>query len=148
MPSTHVSLHYHLVFSTKDRHPSIGQDIRDRVQACLGGIIRGMDGAALQIGGTSDHVHLLVGLKATHSIAETMRVLKGDSSRWVHEELGRTGFAWQEGYGAFTVSRSDLASVASYVRGQEEHHRTRTFQEEYRKFLERHEIEFDERYLW
>jgi putative transposase len=77
-----------------------------------------------------------------------MRVLKGDSSRWIHDELQRTDFAWQEGYGAFTVSQSNLEPVAEYVRNQEEHHRKRTFQEEHREFLEKHGIEFDERYIW
>jgi REP element-mobilizing transposase RayT len=148
MPSTHLSLHYHLVFSTKERIPSIVDEVRTRIHAYLGGIIRGLDGVPLDVGGTADHVHLVIGLKATHCLADVLRTLKGDSSRWIHDELHLTHFAWQEGYGAFTVSRSSLDSVREYVRGQEEHHRKRSFQEEYRAFLEKHEIEFDPRYLW
>jgi REP element-mobilizing transposase RayT len=103
---------------------------------------------ALDIGGTADHVHLLIGLKPTHALADVLRTLKGDSSKWIHEELRQNDFAWQEGYGAFTVSKSDVDAVRRYVQDQEEHHRKRTFQEEYRALLERHGIDFDERYLW
>jgi putative transposase len=148
VPSTHVSLHYHVIFSTKDRVPTVDSAIRPRVHAYLGGVVRGLGGTPLEVGGTADHVHLLFGLKATHSVADVLRALKGDSSRWIHDELRLTKFAWQEGYGAFTVSKSGVATVREYVKGQEEHHRTRSFQEEYREFLEDYEIEFDERYLW
>jgi REP element-mobilizing transposase RayT len=148
MPSTHTSLHYHLIFSTKDRVPTIQPSLRTRMHAFLGGVIRQHDGVALDVGGTADHVHLIVGLKPTHTLANVLRVLKRDSSKWVHEELGLQAFAWQEGYGAFTISKSDLPSVRRYVQEQEEHHRKRSFQEEYRALLERHGISFDERYLW
>ena len=148
MPSTHTSLHYHLVFSTKDRAPSITAEVRERVHAYLGGVVRGLNGIGLEVGGTADHVHLLVGLKATHCVADVMRTLKGDSSRWMHDELRMTKFGWQEGYGAFTVSASNVPAVREYVRNQEQHHRKRSFQDEYREFLAKHEIEFDERYLW
>jgi putative transposase len=148
MPSTHLSFHYHLVFSTKERVPSIVDDIRPRVHAYLGGIIRGLDGVPLEVGGIADHVHLLIGLKATHCLADVLRDLKSDSSKWIHSELRLPHFAWQEGYGAFTVSRSHLDSVREYVRGQKEHHLRHSFQDEYRAFLEKHEIEFDARYLW
>jgi REP element-mobilizing transposase RayT len=148
MASTHTSLHYHLIFSTKARAPAIEPNLRARIHSYLGGVIRGIEGVALDIGGTADHVHLLVGLKPTHTLADVLRILKGDSSKWIHEELGQRDFAWQEGYGAFTVSKSDVDAVRRYVRDQEEHHRKRSFQEEYRALLERHGIEFDERYLW
>ena len=148
MPSTHVSLHYHLIFSTKDRRSFISPGIRPRLHAYLGGIVRTLAGTALEIGGPDDHVHLLVGLKATHVLADVMRVLKAESSKWVHGELGLSTFARQEGYGAFTASRSDVSTVRGYVQEQEEHHRTRSFQDEYRQLLLKHEIEFDERYLW
>ncbi len=148
MPSTHVSLHYHLIFSTKDRVASMREDLHERIHAYLGGVIRGLGGKALEVGGTADHVHLLVGLKATHTLSDVMRHLKGDSSRWLHEEVGLPLFSWQEGYGAFTVSRSDLERVGNYVRRQEDHHRKRSFQDEYRELLLHHEIEFDEKYLW
>jgi putative transposase len=148
VPSTHVSLHFHLVFSTKDRTPLITDDIRERVHAYLGGVIRGQGGVPLDVGGTADHVHLLIGLKATHCLADVLRTLKGDSSRWIHDEMRVQKFEWQEGYGAFAVSASNVAAVRAYVRDQERHHRKRSFQEEYREFLMKHEIAFDERYLW
>lgn len=148
MPSTHTSLHYHLVFSTKDRVSSIRPDIRDRVHAYLGGVIRGIGGAPLEVGGIADHVHLVIGLKPTHLLADVMRVLKSDSSKWIHAELGIRDFAWQEGYAAFTVSKSAIEAVREYVRNQEEHHRKRTFQEEYVEFLRKMGIDYDERYLW
>ncbi len=148
MPSTHTSLHYHLVFSTKERAPIIHPDIRDRVHAYLGGVIRGIGGTPLEVGGVADHVHLVIGLKPTHVLADVMRALKGDSSKWIHAELRVRDFAWQEGYGAFTVSKSGVERVREYVRNQEEHHRKRTFREEYLDLLEKMEIEYDERYLW
>lgn len=99
------------------------------------------------IGGVTDHVHLLVGLRATHTLADVLREIKSVSSAWVHEEIGVHSFAWQEGYGAFTVSPSQLGNVRTYIQEQEEHHRTRTFREEYLTLLQRSGVEFDERYL-
>ncbi len=100
------------------------------------------------VGGVGDHVHLLVGLRATHCLADFVRDLKANSSHWVHEEIKLPGFEWQEGYGAFTVGVSQKESVRDYIAGQEEHHRLRTFQEEYVEFLKRSGVEYDERYLW
>jgi putative transposase len=148
MPSTHTSLHYHIIFSTRDRYPSIKSEWRPRLHAYMGGIIRSMGGVALNVGGVADHVHLLAGLKPTHRISDVLRDLKKRSSGWVHDEMGLGKFAWQEGYGAFTVSRLELGEVARYINGQDEHHRRRTFQEEYLEFLEAEEIMFDEKYLW
>ncbi len=148
MPSTHVSLHYHIVFSTKERAPSIDEAFRSRLYAYLGGVVRGLGGTPLEIGGVADHVHLLVGLKPTHTLSDVIRVLKSDSSKWIHVEMRQKHFAWQEGYGAFSVSRSNVVAVRTYIAQQEEHHRRRSFEEEYLEFLRRHEIEFDERYLW
>jgi putative transposase len=148
MPSTHTSLHYHLVFSTRDRVPSIRTEVRERVHAYLGGVIRGIGGTPLEVGGVADHVHLVIGLKPVHPLADVMRTLKGDSSKWMHSEIGIRDFAWQEGYGAFTVSQSNVEAVRAYVRNQEEHHRKRTFQEEYVEFLQKMGLEYDDRYLW
>ena len=147
MPSTHLSLHYHLVFGTKDRHPFLTHEYRDRVHAYLGGTVRGLGGVAITVGGTADHVHLLAGLKATHRLSDFMRELKHESSQWIHEELKLSKFAWQEGYGAFSVSRSDIDRVTQYIQNQEEHHRTRSFQEEYLEFLREAGIDFDPKYL-
>lgn len=148
MPSTHLSLHYHVVFSTKERQPVIAPEWRDRLHAYLGGIVRNLDGVAESVGGVADHVHLLLGLRATHCLADLVRDVKSVSSRWVHEEIPLASFAWQEGYGAFTVSASQREMVSDYIRRQEEHHRRRTFQEEYRALLQRAGVEFDERFLW
>jgi putative transposase len=147
MSSTHLSLHYHLVFGTKNHQPLITPAWRDRLHAYLGGVIRTLDGVPEAVGGVSDHVHLLVGLKATHTLADVLRETKSVSSAWVHEEVGISSFAWQEGYGAFTVSTSQLERVRAYIQEQEDHHRTGTFREEYSALLQRSGVEFDERYL-
>ena len=148
MPSTHLSLHYHLVFSTKNREPSLNAEHRTRVHEYIGGTIRGMNGIAHAVGGVSDHIHIFAGLRATHCLADVMREIKSESSAWIHRELRLPGFAWQEGYGGFTVSASHIEPVRGYVLNQEERHRTRTFQEEYLAMLERGLVEYDEKYLW
>ncbi len=148
MPSTHLSLHYHLVFGTKDHAALIGASWRPRLHAYLGGIVTTLGGTPEIVGGVADHVHLLVGLRATHSLADVMRELKAVSSRWVHQEIKLAAFAWQEGYGAFTVSASQREVVRAYIAGQEEHHRTRPFREEYLALLKRSGVEFDERYVF
>src|SRR4051812_11776058 len=148
MPSTHYSLHYHLVFSTKGQEPWLARENRARVHEYIGGGGRGINGVPHAVGGTADHVHLFVGLRATHCLADVMRELKSESSSWVHKELGLSHFGWQEGYGAFTVSASSKEKVRAYVLGQEEHHRKTSFQEEYVAMLRRGLVEYDERYLW
>jgi len=148
MPSTHLSLHYHIIFSTKDRHPSIDLAWRENLHAYLGGCIKTLEAVPEEIGGVEDHVHLLVGLRATHCLADVMREIKKVSSRWVHEEMNVPRFAWQEGYGAFTVSASNIAAVRRYIATQAEHHRKRAFEDEYLDLLKKHQISFDERFLW
>src|SRR5438477_7276836 len=111
------------------------------------GAIRTLDGVPGAVGGSPRRLHLLVGLRATHTLADVLRELKSVSSKWVHEEMGVPSFAWQEGYGAFTVSASQLENVRRYIQQQEEHHRTHTFQEEYLALLQRSGVEFDERYV-
>ena len=148
MPSTHLSLHYHVVFSTKDRVPSIATAWRERLHAYLGGVVRNVNGVPEAMGGIADHVHLLIGLRATACLADVVRDVKAVSSRWVHEEIGERSFAWQEGYGAFTVSASQRGIVCEYIARQEEHHRKRTFQEEYRELLKRSGVDYDERFIW
>ena len=148
MPSTHLSLHYHVVFSTKGREPMIPPSWREQLHAYLGRVAANVDAVPQIIGGTGDHVHLLLGLRATHSLAEVVRRIKAVSSTWVHEDIKLPAFAWQEGYGAFTVSASKRQAVHDYIANQEEHHRRRTFQEEYLELLQRSGVEYDERYLW
>jgi len=149
MANTYTSLHYHIVFSTKNRELWIEPGVEQRVWAYLGGIAKQSKMKPLQIGGIDDHVHLLLGAPAVLAPARIAQLIKGGSSAWIQETFPRmTGFGWQDGYGAFTVSKSNLPSVIEYIQGQREHHRTRSFQEEYRALLKRHEIEFDERYAW
>jgi putative transposase len=147
MASTHTSLHYHLVFSTKNRMAWLTDPIRERLHAFLGGCLRTHGGVALEIGGVDDHVHALAGLKPTHRLSDVLRDIKQASSAWLHE-LGLRDFAWQEGYGAFTVSPSAIQRVRSYIQNQEIHHEKQSFADEYRALLEKHGISFDERYLW
>ena len=147
MSSTHLSLHYHVVFGTKNHEPTIQRAWRGDLHAYLGGIIRAANGIAESVGGVSDHVHLLIGLHATHRLADVLRELKSVSSGWVHEEIGLAAFAWQEGYGGFTVSSSQRGAVRRYIEQQDEHHRTRTFREEYLELLRLSGVEFDERYV-
>jgi putative transposase len=148
MPSTHLSLHFHVVFSTKSREPLIAAEWRDRLHAYLGGIARNAGTVPEAVGGVADHVHLLLGLPATARLADVVRDIKAVSSKWVHDETGDRAFAWQEGYGAFTVSPSNRETVRGYIARQEEHHRKRTFQGEYLELLQRCGVVFDERYLW
>ncbi|MGH9897750.1 MAG: IS200/IS605 family transposase [Pyrinomonadaceae bacterium] len=148
MPSTHVSLHYHLIFSTKERMSMISKEWRDNLHAYLGGIVKGLNGVPLAIGGADDHVHLLVGLKSSHRLDYFLRDLKADSSEWVHKEIEKRKFAWQKGYGALSISPSNIEGVKRYIFNQEEHHRHKTFQEEYIELLQTSSIEYDERYLW
>ena len=147
MPSTYLSLHFHLVFSTKSREATIAPEWRSRLHDYLGGTVRGLGGYSDRVGGVADHVHLLVGLKATHRLADFMRELKKASSAWVHEELGLRSFAWQEGYAAFTVSATSRKSVQHYIDSQEEHHRVKSFREELIEMLAKAGMEYDPRYL-
>jgi REP element-mobilizing transposase RayT len=147
MPSTHISLRYHIIFSTKGRFPFIANGWRARLHEYLGGCIRTFGGVPLQVGGVADHVHLLVGLKAIHAPADLVREVKKSSTSWVRESFAAK-FQWQEGYGAFTVSPRDVDSTVAYILGQEEHHRTKTFQEEYVELLVELGVEYDPRYLW
>ncbi|MFZ2490103.1 MAG: transposase [Thermoanaerobaculia bacterium] len=147
MPSTFVNLTYHIVFSTKNREPMIASTWRPRLYEFFGGCVRTSGGTCLEIGGTADHLHLLAGLKATHRMSDFLRDVKRATSSWARDTVLPT-FAWQDGYGAFSVSQGVCPKVVQYIRRQEEHHRTQTFQEEYRELLRRAGITFDERYLW
>ncbi len=145
--STYLSLRYHLIFATKDRQPIIASIWRENLHRYLGGIVKNLEGNAHKVGGTDDHVHLLVELRATHALADFMRNLKRASSSWVHTEVPLETFAWQEGYAAITVSPSALDEVRRYIENQEEHHRARDSREELRLLLERAGIQFDERFF-
>lgn len=148
MSSTHLSLHCHIIFGTKHQRPLIALDWRSRFHAYIGGALRTLDVVPEAVGGVADHVHLLIGFRATQRLADIMRDVKRASSAWVHETIGDKQFEWQDGYGAFTVSASALERVKQYIADQEPHHRKKTFQEEYVEFLKSSGVEYDERYLW
>ncbi len=148
MPHTYSNLWFHLVFRTKDRRPQIAKAWRPRLHEYLGGIVRGLDATALEIGGVEDHVHLLVRLKPVHRIDYSVRDVKADSSGWIHKQGLSAELSWQRGYGTFTVSESQIGTVRRYIANQEDHHRKVTFEEEFKALLKAHNIEFDERFLW
>jgi len=149
MANTFTSLHYYIVFSTKNREPWIRQDIEQRVWSYLGGIARENEMKALMIGGIENHVHLLLGIAPTTAVSKAVQLIKGGSSKWMKETLpGFSGFGWQDGYAAFSVSKSLAPDVSDYICRQREHHRVKTFEEEYRAFLVKHDIPFEERYLF
>ena len=145
--STFLSLHYHVTFSTKHRRPLIMPEWRSRLHEYLGGIINGLDGTSCGVGGVADHVHLLFGLKATHCLADVMRELKKNATVWVHDVLGVSDFAWQEGYAAFTISPTAIPQVQGYIMHQEEHHRQKTFREELKELLVQAGVFFEDRFL-
>lgn len=139
----------HCVFGTKERAPLIDADLEARLWPYLGGIARENRMKALAIGGTMDHIHSLLSLPSTMSVAKAVQLIKGGSSKWVHDTFPqRGGFGWQEGYGAFSVSASQMERTIAYIHNQKEHHRKRTFQEEFLDFLIKHGIDYDPRYLW
>lgn len=148
MPQSYTDLLFHIVFSTKDRLPQLTPDVRERVFAYLGGIARNHNAAAIEIGGVDDHLHILARLHPMMGVAEFIRVIKSNSSGWVHETWPSREFAWQTGYGAFSVSRSRVPEVVQYIRNQEEHHKLRDFKAEFLELLRKHEVEYDERYIW
>lgn len=147
MSSTYLGLHYHIVFGVKNRATVIDSTWRFRLHDYLGGTIRGLGGIPQGIGGVTDHVHILMGLKATHCLADIMRELKKASSVWVHQETNNKGFAWQEGYAAFTVGATARDGVRKYIAKQEEHHRAKSFREEFVEMLEMAGVEYDPKYL-
>jgi len=149
MPQSFASLHCHIIFSTKHRMPWITPELQPRLYEYTGGILRNHDCALIAAGGVPDHVHLLVSLHRTMDVAEVVGLIKANSSKWIHETFPEHhDFAWQIGYGAFTVSYSNIPQVKRYLASQAEHHRRRSFQKEFLEFLKRHDIKYDERYVW
>ena len=149
MAHTYTSLHYHCVFSTLGRRNLIPQDRLPDVHAYMGGIVRNLKGKAIAIGGTTNHAHLLIGLPSAIAPATAVGKIKANLTGWVHETFAAmSSFRWQEGYGAFSVSRSQIDTVASYILNQAKHHETITFEQEYLALLKKHNIEYDERYVW
>jgi len=148
MSHTHTNLLTHVIFSTKNRQPLINAAIRDDLLAYMGGIVREIGGTLRAANARPDHVHLLCSLPPTMATSDALRVVKTNSSRWVHRERRLADFDWQTGYGAFSVSHSVAAAVKRYIGNQEKHHRRVTFQEEFITFLKMNGISYDERYIW
>jgi putative transposase len=148
MPQSFAAIQLHVVFSTKNRAPAITPDLAPKLYAYIHGIVA-PSVVLLAAGGVADHVHLLVTLGREVSVAELVRLVKCNSSKWVHDTFPiHRDFAWQNGYGAFSVSRSHRELLENYIATQAEHHKTLSFQDEFRELLRRHGLEWDERYVW
>ncbi len=149
MPQSLSRILTHLVFSTKHRECSLTPEVQKELHPYLAGVLDNIECPALRIGGVDDHVHLFFGLSCTMSIAEVVEKVKTSSSKWIKTKgAAFQSFHWQQGYGAFSVSQSDADAVIAYVRDQARHHQKMTFQDEYRKLLEKYRVTYDERYVW
>jgi REP-associated tyrosine transposase len=149
MPQSLASVYLHIVFSTKNRAPLITSDLRKRLDPYLAATALGNETKMLDIGGVEDHVHLLLSFGRHVTIADTVKTLKVASSRWVHDTFpNMREFAWQNGYGTFSIGYPDLSDLKAYFARQVEHHKTESFQDEYRGFLRRYGLSWDERYVW
>ena len=147
MPQSLSKILVHLVFSTKNREPAIAATVRPHLHAYLVGILDHLKCPSIQTGGTADHVHILLLLGRTATFSKIVEEVKVGSSKWMKTQ-GVREFAWQSGYGAFSIGESQVETVVHYIQNQEEHHRVVSFQEEYRRFLEKYRVAYDERYVW
>ncbi|MEZ0543161.1 IS200/IS605 family transposase [Fibrella arboris] len=149
MANTYTQIHLQLVFAVKHRAAIISPEWKDKLYKYMTGIIQSYGHKLLIINGMSDHVHVLIGFRPTQSLSDLMRHLKQDSSKWINDEgLTKQHFAWQEGYGAFSYSKSQIPSVMAYIHQQEKHHQSHTFTDEYRRFLDLFGIDYDEKYIF
>jgi putative transposase len=149
MANTYSQIHIHAMFSVQNRFNIITHEWEDELYKYITGIVHQNKNRLLAIGGMPDHIHLLIGLRPTQSISEIMQIVKANSSKWINErQFIKTKFSWQEGFGAFSHSKSDLPRVIRYVNSQEEHHKIRTFKEEYLDLLKEFDVAFDERYIF
>ena len=149
MPGTYSQLLLHVVFSTKERKPWITDDVADRLYPYIGGIVRAEKGVLYDVGGVEDHLHLYLRWRPDGSVSDLMRTVKSRSSKWVHDTFPQLGaFAWQEGYGVFSVSKSQEEAVKKYIAGQAEHHQKEDFKSELLRILRAHGVEFDEKYVF
>jgi putative transposase len=149
MPQSLSRILIHLVFSTKNRERVLTPDLQTELHPYLAATLDNIQCPSLQVGGVEDHVHLFFGLSRTRTIADIVETVKTSSSKWIKTKGALyTNFHWQSGYGAFSVSQSDASAVVTYICNQAQHHQKMTFQEEYRRLLERYQVAFDERYVW
>ena len=148
MPDSYTNLLYHIVFSTKDRHPLITPEHEVRLYDYIGGTIRGVGGISLELNGTADHIHLLAKLRPDRTLSDVLRDLKSNATGWMHAVFpSLRNFSWQRGYGAFTVSQSNVEEVRTYIARQKEHHLRVSFRDEFIQFLRANGIEYDERFV-
>ena len=151
MPQSLAQIYIHLVFSTKNREPTLYEELQPKLHTYLAGISNTLGAQAITVGGVEDHIHLLGRLPRTLTVASWVEKLKVGSNRWFKEKAeakGREAFSWQSGYGAFSISPRHVDPLVAYIRNQKEHHRDVTFQEEYRHFMKKYGLELDERYAW
>ncbi|APZ94961.1 IS200/IS605 family transposase [Fuerstiella marisgermanici] len=149
MPQSLANLYIHLIFSTKDRFPFLTDDVRPDLHAYMATVLANLNSPAMLINSVQDHVHILFTMSRTVTLAQVVEDVKKSSSKWIKTQSPQlAAFAWQAGYGGFSVSESNVPKVESYIRRQEEHHRVKSFQEEYQAFLMKHNIQYDERYVW
>ena len=149
MANTYTQIHIQVVFAVQNRESLIPMERKEELYRYITGIIQNHDHKMLAINGMADHVHILFGMRPTQALSDLMKQVKQDSSKWINERgFIRGRFSWQAGFGAFSYSRADLANVQAYIRQQEEHHRIRTFQEEYVDLLRSFDVEHDERYIF
>lgn len=149
MPQSLAKVYLHIVFSTKNREPFLGDEWREEVFRVLGGAANNLGCQSLIVGGVADHVHMLISLGRTITIAEAVGKIKSTSSLWVHQTRGLPSpFHWQNGHGAFSLSQSNVEAVREYICRQAEHHARQSFQDEFREWLQRYGIEWDEKYVW
>lgn len=149
MPGTFSQLYIQVVFAVKGRENLISQSWKDDLHRYIAGIIKGKAQKSIIVNGMPDHIHAFLGLKPSMAVSDLVRDIKNNSSKWINEnKLIKGKFSWQEGYGAFSYAHSQIDSVYNYILNQEEHHRTKTFREEYVDFLKRFEVEYNEKYLF
>jgi REP element-mobilizing transposase RayT len=149
MPQSLANIYVHLIFSTKERFPFLSPEVRPDLHSYMSTVLANLNSPAVLINSVEDHVHILFNMGRTVTLAQVVEDVKKSSSKWIKTQgLSFSKFAWQAGYGGFSVSESNTPKVANYIQNQEEHHWVTTFQEEYREFLTKHKIQFDERYVW
>ena len=149
MPSTYSNLLFHVVFSTKERRKLLSKELQDRLYPYIGGIASKNKFKILAINGTNDHIHILLSLVPEKSVSKALQLLKGGSSKWIHDNfVDLKIFSWQEGYGVFTVSNSQIDKIKNYIKNQEEHHKKMSFEEEYLELLKKNNIGYNPKYLF
>jgi REP element-mobilizing transposase RayT len=149
MPQSLASLHVHLIYSTKNREAVLSESVRESLHAYMAKVLMNLECHPIIINSMEDHVHILFDLARTFAVSQVVEDVKKSSSKWIKTQgPGFATFAWQAGYGAFAVSESNVADVCEYIARQKEHHQKKSFQEEYRAFLTRHKVAYDERYVW